>query len=75
MRNGEAPAFDLVTEPWILARGLDGGLRELSLTETFRQAHELSGIVGEVPTQTFAITRLLLAILHRAVNGPRDVDQ
>ena len=29
-------------------------------------------IVGEVPTQTFALMRLLLAVLHRAVDGPGD---
>ena len=32
-----------------------------------------SGVLGEIPTMTFAITRLLLAILHRAVAGPVDI--
>jgi CRISPR system Cascade subunit CasA len=62
--------FDLVDQPWVLARSLDGAVRELSLLDVLRQAPELAGLVGEVPTQVFALTRLLLAILHRAVDGP-----
>ncbi|MDQ2837592.1 MAG: type I-E CRISPR-associated protein Cse1/CasA [Actinomycetota bacterium] len=65
--------FDLTRQPWILVRTLDGELRELSLTDTLTSAHELAGIVGEIPTQTFAITRLLLAILHCALDGPTDI--
>ncbi len=67
--------FDLISERWILARHLDGRVEQLSILDTFASAHELAGVVGEIPTQTFAITRLLLAILHRAVGGPADDDQ
>lgn len=63
----ERPNFDLRTEPWILARFPDGAVRELSLKEVFSQAHEIRDLVGEVPTQVFAITRLLLAILLRSL--------
>lgn len=63
----EQPHFDLRTEPWILARFPGGEVRELSLNETFSRAHEIRDLVGEVPTQVFAITRLLLAILHRSL--------
>ncbi|GAB3430779.1 hypothetical protein GCM10027436_04190 [Actinophytocola sediminis] len=45
----------------------------MSLVEVFRSAHRLLGLVGDVPTQVFAHTRLLLAILHRATDGPRDI--
>lgn len=63
----ERPSFDLRTEPWILARIPDGTVKELSLRDVFSQAHEIRDLVGELPTQVFAITRLLLAILHRSL--------
>jgi len=65
--------FSLIDEPWVLMRFHDGDVREVSLRDVFRDAAEIGGIVGEVPTQTFAITRLLLAILHaslRPVSAP-----
>jgi CRISPR system Cascade subunit CasA len=64
--------FDLVSRPWILTRGVDGRIGEVGLEELFATAHGLRAIVGEVPTQTFALVRLLLAILHRATDGPPD---
>lgn len=67
-------SFDLTHEPWISVLDSDGHRRELSITELFHQAEDLREIVGEVPTQGFAILRLLLAVLHRAVDGPKDVD-
>lgn len=70
-----APGYNLIGEPWILARHLDGRVEPLSIVETFAHAHELAGVVGEIPTQTFAITRLLLAILHRATGGPVNEEQ
>lgn len=67
--------FSLIDRPWLLARGEDGAVKELSLVEVFASAHRLLGLVGDVPTQVFAHTRLLLAILHRALAGPRDLDE
>ena len=60
------PIFDLTREPWLLVR-FDDGVREVSLREAFAQAHDIRSIVGELPTQSFALVRLLLAILHSAV--------
>jgi len=74
MSDPERPGFCLIDEPWVLVRRSDGPLAELSLLEVIGQAHQLAGLVGEVPTQVFALTRLLLAVLHRAVDGPRDDD-
>jgi CRISPR system Cascade subunit CasA len=74
MSKDEPLSYDLVDQPWLLVRRLDGRIGELSLMDTFEQAHQLAGLVGEVPTQVFALTRLLLAVLHGAVGGPRDVD-
>jgi CRISPR system Cascade subunit CasA len=64
--------FNLLDEPWILALDKDGKQRELSILEVFERSTELIRLGGEVPTQGFAIMRLLLAFLHRAVDGPQD---
>lgn len=64
--------FDLLDEPWIVALAPDGRERELSILGVFERAPGLSMIGGEVSTQAFAITRLLLAFLHRAIDGPED---
>lgn len=56
--------FNLLDEPWI--RVIDGDCRitELSLTELFGNAHLYKDLCGELPTQDFAVMRLLLAVLH-----------
>lgn len=64
--------FNLVDEPWIVTLDERGARETLGLADVFRRAPELGQVVGEVPTQGFAILRLLLAILHRATGGPRD---
>jgi len=64
--------FNLLDEPWILALDKDGEQKELSILGVFERSEDLIRLGGEVPTQGFAITRLLLAFLHRAVDGPQD---
>ncbi|PPI56702.1 type I-E CRISPR-associated protein Cse1/CasA [Rathayibacter toxicus] len=59
--------FDLRTQPWILAHSLTGDTREYSLLELFSKAHHLDSLVGDLPTQVFALHRMLLAILHAAL--------
>lgn len=68
-------SYDLIEQPWILVQRLDGRVCEVSIRELFATASELRSIVGELPTQTFAILRVLLAVLHRAVDGPQDGGQ
>jgi len=65
-------SFNLVDQPWILAQGHDGDIRTLSLSEIFTQVDEIRQLVGDVPTQVFAINRLLVAILHRALAPTKD---
>lgn len=65
-------SFDLTAEPWIAVIGLDGRERLLTPLQLVEQAGELSSIGGELPTTGFALTRLMLAILHRSIEGPRD---
>ncbi|WP_150244218.1 type I-E CRISPR-associated protein Cse1/CasA [Nocardiopsis quinghaiensis] len=68
-------SFDLISRSWIPVQRLDGGEAALSLAEVFEQAPDIRRLVGDVPTQDFALLRLLLAILHDAVEGPGDVDE
>ncbi|GGI97886.1 type I-E CRISPR-associated protein Cse1/CasA [Saccharopolyspora subtropica] len=65
------PSFDLTTEPWIPALGLDGQPYVLSLREIFCRAHELRWLDAEAPPMTGALHRLLLAVLHASLDGPR----
>ncbi|MGW5609441.1 type I-E CRISPR-associated protein Cse1/CasA [Streptomyces sp. NPDC003753] len=53
---------------------MDGGEVELSLRQVFAQAGRIRRLAGELPTQDFALTRLLLAIAHDALDGPADVE-
>lgn len=58
--------FNLLDEPWIRALDSSGTEVSLSLTEVFGEAHRLTRLLGDVPTQEAAILRLLLAVLYRA---------
>lgn len=63
----ESKPFNLIDEPWILVRYCDGKIREVSLTTLFADMREIHEIVGELPTQAFAIFRTILAIVYRAL--------
>ena len=58
--------FNLLHEPWVAVLRTDGSTGEVSLLDAFREGDRISRVTGELPTQAFAIHRLLLAILHRA---------
>jgi len=75
MTDGDPTAFNLVDEPWLPARTLTGESTVLSLADALGRAHTVSGLVCEVGTQAFSLTRLLLAVLHGALDGPRDIDE
>lgn len=66
--------FNLLDQPWIVVLGRDGRQREVSILDLFADAAQFSSLGGEVATQGFAITRLLLAFLHRALEGPVTYD-
>lgn len=67
--------FNLLTEPWIPAVSVDDRVDNYSLLEIFDQATKLRRILGDVPTQEFAILRICLAVVHRAVAGPKTEDR
>lgn len=64
-------AFNLVEEPWIPCTDLEGVRRLLSLRDLFVQAHELRYLSTQSPLTEAALFRILLAVVHRAVNGPK----
>ena len=68
MRN---PEFNLLDEPWIPVRLLDGSVVEIGLLELLRRTTEIADLACELPTQSIAIQRLVLAIAYR-VAPPRD---
>ncbi|MFI0350952.1 type I-E CRISPR-associated protein Cse1/CasA [Actinomadura sp. 9N407] len=72
--SNDPPSFDLTCQAWIPVLRADGTSDVLSLREVFDQARTLRRIVGDLPTQEFALMRLLLAILHDAVEGPQDLE-
>ena len=59
--------FNLIDENWIKVIDDKYRLREVSIREFFRNAHTYSEFCGETVSQDFAVMRMLLAILHTAV--------
>lgn len=70
----ETPSFNLLDEPWIRVTRLNGTPDEVSLLTVFREAADIAGIHGEIASQDVAILRLLLAVCHRVMDGPEDLD-
>jgi CRISPR system Cascade subunit CasA len=68
------PSFDLTRRPWLPVLFVDGSEAELSLLDVFDRARDIRRLAGDLPTQDFALFRLLLAIVHDALNGPEDID-
>ncbi|MET9724481.1 type I-E CRISPR-associated protein Cse1/CasA [Streptomyces zaomyceticus] len=67
-------SFDLTEQPWIGVLQRNGEQEELSLREIFSQAGQVRRITADLPTQEFALTRLLLAVAHDALDGPKDIE-
>ncbi|MHB1504471.1 MAG: type I-E CRISPR-associated protein Cse1/CasA [Acidimicrobiales bacterium] len=66
-------AFTLTEEPWVVCLGLDGSEQTLGLRDALVRAHELAEIQGEPPVAA-ALLRLLVAIVHRVLDGPKTID-
>ncbi len=65
-------SFNLLQEAWIPVVSSNWQRQELSLIDFFRNWQNLREIQADNPPTTLAIHRFLIAILHRAYNGPRD---
>ncbi|CAG7574689.1 CRISPR system Cascade subunit CasA [Barrientosiimonas humi] len=66
MSSDQIRGFDLVSQPWIRTRTGEQ-VDERSLEDTFASAHQIEALAGELPTQSAAVLRLLLAILRRSL--------
>ncbi|AGB27118.1 CRISPR-associated protein, Cse1 family (plasmid) [Mycobacterium sp. JS623] len=64
--------FNLIDQPWIPVRSIDGRSREVSIGELFTEAPVIRAVGGDIPTQAFAIQRVLLAIVRRAIDWSED---
>nr|WP_244960567.1 type I-E CRISPR-associated protein Cse1/CasA [Pseudoclavibacter chungangensis] len=62
-----SPRFNLVDEPWISVRLLDGSLETVSLDGVFRRAGQIRELAGDIGLQDFALLRLLLAVAESAL--------
>lgn len=61
--------FNLLDEPWIPVL-CTGEVVDVSIMEALDRAAEIDSLAADLSSQRFAITRLLLAVIHRAVDGP-----
>lgn len=68
-------SFNLTREPWIPVERSDGTFDELSTRDALAQAHTLRGLADASPLVVAALTRHLLAILHRAYDGPKSMSE
>lgn len=67
-------SFNVAFEPWIPVR-VRGHLELYSLEQTLLQAQEIERLEDASPLVTVAVHRLLLAVLHRALDGPLDTEE
>ena len=67
-------SFNLTTEKWMPVVSQNFQLQENSLIELFENWNTIQEIQGDNPPTTLAIHRFLLAVLHRAYQGPKDID-
>jgi CRISPR system Cascade subunit CasA len=68
-------SFNLTSEPWIAVERLDGSVTEMSTRDALATAHDLRGVADSSPLVVAAVTRHLLAVLHRAYDGPRSISE
>lgn len=60
--------FNLIDEPWIPVHYNGRTPREVSIRHLLSEASEIKVVSGDIPTQAFAIQRVLLAIVRRAID-------
>ncbi len=59
------PDYNLLDEPWIPVRLLDGTVTDVGLLELLRRTNDIADLACELPTQNIAIQRLVLAVAYR----------
>lgn len=68
------PEYNLLDEPWIPVRLLDGTITEVGLLELLQRSTDIADLACELPTQNIAIQRLVLAVAYR-VATPLDAEE
>lgn len=71
----ETFSFNLIDEPWIPCVISSGKAREMGLRELFLNADQIRGFDLLNPLEEASLYRLLLALSHRIVDGPKDTRQ
>ena len=64
-------SFDVRFEPWIPVRDSDGVLRKVGLRDALVQAPTIAALAVSDPIDEPALLRLLLAMVHHIIDGPR----
>jgi len=64
--------FNLLDEPWLPCITPGGARTHVGIRDALLRAHEFTDIRDPSPLVTAPLHRLLLAILHRAYDGPKD---
>jgi CRISPR system Cascade subunit CasA len=67
--------FNLTREPWIPVESINGRVFDVSTRDALRRAHELRALADPSPLVVGALTRHLLAVLHRSYDGPRSMKE
>lgn len=62
--------FNLVEEPWISVKMLDGRVKEMGLREVLIDSQNILAIENTSPLIVASTYRLLLSIIYRALKGP-----
>ncbi|MGI8468252.1 MAG: type I-E CRISPR-associated protein Cse1/CasA [Pyrinomonadaceae bacterium] len=78
MKRKTMAEFNLITEEWIpcvMCGDSSGEIKPKSLREAFAEADQIEEIIGENPLVTISLYRLLIAILHDCLQGPKDYDE
>lgn len=70
----EVQEFNLIDEPWIPVIDNQGIGQEVSIRDALLNAQEFKDVTGELQTVRFAILRVLLAIIYRALDEEIDGD-
>lgn len=70
--RGDERLHNLTTMPWIGVTDTNRDPLEVSLVQLFERAEDLATFEMESPLQDVSVMRMVLAIIYRALGGPRD---
>lgn len=62
-------SFNLIDEPWIRVRTMEGAVEDRSLRAVLTGAHQIRALAGDIPTQDVAVLRVLLAVILGATRS------